>query len=168
MQMSRTALRMDRSHKRRRPLTGFNLVSLMDIFTILVFFLLVNSSDVEVLSSNKAVQLPESIADKKPKETLVILVNENDILVQGRKVADVKTVNGQSEIIIANLKNELTRQANREISRKDNSKPFNGQITIMGDKEVPFSLLKKIMATCAKSRYGKISLAVMHKEGNKS
>ena len=149
-------------------MTGFNLVSLMDIFTILVFFLLVNSSDVEVLSSNKTVQLPESVADKKPKETLVILVNENDILVQGRKVADVKTVNSQSEIIIENLESELRRQANREIARKGNSKPFNGQITIMGDKQVPFALLKKIMATCARSRYGQISLAVLHKEGDKS
>jgi len=36
-------------------------------------------------------------------------------------------------------------------------------VTIMGDKEIPYSLLKKVMATCTSADYGKISLAVMQK-----
>ena len=86
MKMSRRAKRMERHHKRGRRLPGFNLIALMDIFTILVFFLLVNSSDVEVLPNTKSLKLPESVANKKPEETLVVMVNDKDILVGGTYV----------------------------------------------------------------------------------
>ena len=79
MKMSRRALRMEKHHKRKRSVLGINLVSLMDIFTILVFFLLVNSSEVEVLPSAKTIQLPESLAAEKPRETLVVMVTEDEI-----------------------------------------------------------------------------------------
>ena len=62
------AARMSRHHKRRKQGAGLNLVSMMDIFTILVFFLLVNSSEVEVLPNTDSVQLPESIAETNPRE----------------------------------------------------------------------------------------------------
>src|SRR5690606_16380354 len=88
MKLSHRAKRMDRRHKRSRVAT-VNLVSLMDIFTILVFFLLVNSSNTTQLPNQKAIQLPESIAEELPKETLVIMVNNNNILVNGRHVESV-------------------------------------------------------------------------------
>ena len=168
LKMSRRAKRMERSHKRKRPFTGFNLVSLMDIFTILVFFLLVNSSDVQVLPSTKSVKLPESSAVQKAKETIVILVNEQDILVQGRKVAKVNAANDPTVTVIESLKSELIRQAIKSRKRASKDKPFNGEVTIMGDKDIQFSLLKKIMLTCAQSRYGRISLAVLHKDKSSS
>ncbi|MGB5491712.1 MAG: biopolymer transporter ExbD, partial [Woeseiaceae bacterium] len=83
MVKSARAKRMDKHHKRNRGAGALNLVSLMDIFTILVFFLLVNSSDVETLPNAKDLQLPESIAEQKAKETVVILIGEVDIIVQG-------------------------------------------------------------------------------------
>lgn len=165
MRMSRRARRMQRHHKRKKPFTGFNLVSLMDIFTILVFFLLVNSSDVQVLPSTKSVKLPESMAEKKPKEAVVIIVNDKDILVQGRKVASVPEVKRSKGLVIDTLKMELSHHARRAMARKKDNKPFNGEVTIMGDKEIHFLLLKKIMVTCAQARYGKISLAVLQKPG---
>ena len=61
MVKSARAKRMEKHHKRHGKNVGLNLVSLMDIFTILVFFLLVNSSDVETLPNAKDLQLPESI-----------------------------------------------------------------------------------------------------------
>ena len=54
------AARMERHHKRHKGGAGINLVSMMDIFTILVFFLLVNSSEVEVLPNAKEFVLPDS------------------------------------------------------------------------------------------------------------
>ena len=92
MVKSRRALRMDRHHKRNQSKATLNLVSLMDIFTILVFFLLVNSSDVEVLPNDKDIQLPESIAEEKAKETVVIIVGDEDIIVQGTPVVRVSEV----------------------------------------------------------------------------
>ena len=162
MKMSRRATRMDRHHQRSRSLAELNMVSLMDIFTILVFFLLVNSSDVEILPSVKAVKLPESVAEKSPKQTVVIVVNDRDILVQGRKVASVAEVYNSGGEVIAALKSELDYQQSRDASvRKAGA--TGHEITIMGDKAIPYRLLKRIMVTCVRADYDNILLAVMKK-----
>jgi biopolymer transport protein ExbD len=161
---SRRAKRMERHHKRHKKDAGLNMISLMDIFTILVFFLLVNSSSVQDLPSTKQIKLPESIADKLPKETVVIVVNNTDILVQGNKIVDVKSVMNSENPEIAPLKLALLDQAKRVIVKKaPDDKPANRDVTIMGDKEIPYKLLKKIMYTCTLASYGNISLAVTRK-----
>jgi len=169
MQMSRRAARMERHHKRSRSFMGLNMVSLMDIFTILVFFLLVNSTNVEVLPSAKSVKLPESVAEKLPKETIVVMVNDAEILVQGRPVAKVAEVSSSGSDVIASLKAELDYHAGRSAIRERDPRKQR-QITIMGDKEIPYALLKKVMITCVRSNYDNISLAVIKKtpESNKS
>lgn len=163
MKMSRRAQRMERHHKRNRGGGDLNLVSLMDIFTILVFFLLVHSSDGEALPSAKAVRLPESIADKAPKQTLIISVSGSDIVVQGRRVAGVEEVLAAGGELIEPLKAELEYQAARTPVVAKSDKPTR-DVTIMGDREIPFRLLKKIMYTCARSSFENISLAVQQKE----
>lgn len=164
MKMSRRAKRMERHHKRKKSTTGFNLVSLMDIFTILVFFLLVNSAESELLKGNKSFKLPESVAEKKPKETLVVMVNNESILVQGRKIATVNDALDPKAEIISALKAELEYRAKKLPARVNKEgKPVGHEITIMGDREIPYKLLKRIMVTCAKSNFGNISLAVLQK-----
>ncbi len=162
MKMSRRAKRMEQHHKRHKT-AEINLVSMMDIFTILVFFLLVNSSTVEQLPTN-AVKLPESISDKKPEEMLVVIVSDSDIVVAGRKVADVATVVTSNSEIIPGLKQELDYQAGKAGRRSAAPGDFNGQIMIMGDKVVPYKLLKKIMMTCSQASYSQIYLAVEQME----
>ena len=162
MKMSRRAKRMEQHHKRSRSLAELNMISLMDIFTILVFFLLVNSSDVETLPSVKSVKLPESVAEKSPKQTVVIVVNDQDILVQGRKVASVTEVFNSDGELIAALKTELDYQKSRDTSAKK-AGTTGHEITIMGDKEIPYRLLKRIMVTCVRANYDNISLAVIKK-----
>ncbi len=92
MKSSLRARRMARHHKRLHKGSKLNLVSLMDIFTILVFFLIFNSGDVEVLASDKSIQLPDSVAEQKPELALQIKINSSDIIVQGRSVAKVADV----------------------------------------------------------------------------
>ncbi len=162
MKMSRRAKRMDRHHKRSRSLAELNMISLMDIFTILVFFLLVNSSDVEILPSVKSVKLPESVAEKPPKQTVVIVVNDRDILVQGRRVASVAEVFSTGGELIGPLKSELDYQASRD-TYAGKAGAAGHAITIMGDKEIPYRLLKRIMVTCVRAKYDNISLAVVKK-----
>ena len=89
MVKSARAKRMEKHHKRNLGSGSLNLVSLMDIFTILVFFLLVNSSDVQTLPNAKDMKLPESIAEKKPEETVTILIGKTEILVQGTPVVKI-------------------------------------------------------------------------------
>ncbi len=160
MKMSRRARRMQRHHKRKKGTVAFNMVSLMDIFTILVFFLLVSSSDVEELQNNKSIRLPESTAEKKPRETLVVMVNNEDIIVKGRKVATVSEVMNNNKTTIPLLRKELDYQVNRAKLAIAPGEKFVGEITIMGDRKIPYQLLKKIMVTCAQASYTKLSLAV--------
>lgn len=160
MKQSIHAKRMERQHRRAKSQSKLNLVSLMDIFTILVFFLLVNSSDVEVLQSNKDITLPASVAEKQPENNLVVMVSAEDILVGGRKVADVKSVLKSDEREIASLKKELLYLAGRKPYRTIEEQEKGRDVTIMADQKIPYILLKKIMTTCAKSEYRNISLAV--------
>ncbi len=163
MRQSMRAKRMERHHKRAKNKVGFNLVSLMDIFTILVFFLLVNSSDVQEMPNAKAIELPESIAENKPRETVIVMVTEKDVLVQGKPIASIDAVLKGSGLTIAPLKAALEQQASRALIKTKDPSGSKGEVTIMGDKEIPFRVLKKVMSTCTDAGYGRISLAVMQK-----
>ena len=158
LKMSKRAKRMDAHHKRNKQ-PGLNLVSLMDIFTILVFFLLVNSSSTQQLPSSKDIQLPKSVAEALPKETLMIMISNNDLLVGGRRVLKVNEFINSKDSVIPALEKELVYEYKR--SRGKKSKTGQLEITIMGDREIPFKALKKIMATCTKTNYSRISLAVL-------
>lgn len=167
MVKSARAKRMDKHHKRNTRSSALNLVSLMDIFTILVFFLLVNSSDVETLPNTKDLQLPESIAEEKAKETVVILIGETDILVQGAPVATVAAVRAQKGNDIPALREALKSQNDRVLRREAKDDIAGREVTIMGDKDIPYRVLKKVMATCTGADYGRISLAVLQKSSDK-
>lgn len=167
MVKSGRAKRMEKHHKRHGGAGALNLVSLMDIFTILVFFLLVNSSDVETLPNAKDLQLPESIAEEKAKETVVILIGETDIIVQGTPVAKVADVMATKGNDIPALRKALLSQNDRVLRRTAQADVTAREVTIMGDKDIPYRLLKKVMATCTQSDYGRISLAVLQKSSDK-
>ena len=158
---------MERRHARGKAGIALNLVSLMDIFTILVFFLLVNSSDVEVLPNAKEIQLPESIAEVKAKETVVILISEEHIIVQGTPVARVADVMSRKGNDIPELRQALQSQNDRVLRREAQDDIAGREVTIMGDKDIPYRLLKKVMATCTEADYGQISLAVLQKSSDK-
>jgi biopolymer transport protein ExbD len=166
MVKSARAKRMDKHHMRNTRSAALNLVSLMDIFTILVFFLLVNSSDVETLPNAKDLQLPESIAEEKAKETVVILIGETDILVQGAPVAKIADILKQKGNDIAPLRIALKSKNDRVLRRETKGDIAGREVTIMGDKEIPYRLLKKVMATCTAADYGQISLAVLQKSSD--
>lgn len=145
---------------RNKSLVDLNLVSLIDIFTLLIFFLLANASNVEVLPSSKAVKLPESSAEKLPRETVVILVNDRDIVVDGRRIASVpEALTGDGDVI-TELKAELDYHAGRQMIRKE-KETAQKAITIMGDKDIPYRLLRRVMVTCARANFSDVSFAVI-------
>jgi len=166
MAKSGRAKRMDKHHKRNKSAGALNLVSLMDIFTILVFFLLVNSSEVETLPNAKELQLPESIAEQKAKETVVIIIGETDLIVQGTPVAKIADVIARKGNDIPELREALLSQNDRVLRRESQEDIASREVTIMGDKDIPYRLLKKVMATCTESDYGQISLAVLQKSSD--
>ena len=147
-------------HKgRNQTMVDMNLVSLIDVFTILIFFLLSNSGGVETLPSPKAVKLPESVAEQAPRETVLVVVSGTEILVGGRKVASVADVMKTEGDLIEPLKAELELQAGRQVVRVENAIDAK-RLTIMGDKDIPYRLLRKIMFTGARANFADVSFAV--------
>ncbi len=156
--------RLKRMARNRVRVTKMNLTSLMDVFTILVFFLLVNSGSVEVMEAPKNVQLPESLVEVKPRETVTIFVTPEDVLVQGKAVAQVAAIlDGDAtayEPVTTRLA-ELTRSvvgADGPVARGSQ------EVTILADKAVPFIVVRKLMSLCTDEGYEDVSLAVVQKE----
>ena len=150
-----------RAVRKRRNKTDLdmNLVALIDIFTILIFFLLSSATEVETLPSYRAVKLPESTADAQPKETIVVLVSGTEIVVDGRKVADVADVMKTGDDVIPTLKAELELLSKRQVIREKNQ-GLKTAVTIMGDKDIPYRLLRKVMVTSARANFTDVSFAV--------
>lgn len=157
MKMSRRALRMERQHKKSKT-PALNLVALMDIFTVLVFFLLINSSNTQQLPSNKDLKLPSSTSEKVPEETLIIAITQEDILVKGVSVAKVAQVTSDKSEIITSLKNELDFLAGNSNEQVIDPEKKN-TVTIMGDENISYDLIKKILTTCQQANYTQIAFA---------
>jgi len=162
MKASRRMKRMERSHGKKK-VPAMNLTSLMDVFTILVFFLLVNSSNSEVLDPPKKITLPDSVVETKPKETVVIVVSTEFVTVQGENVASVEEINASKSDAILGISNKLQEVKNSVIGVSTKAVSESREVTILSHKTVPFKVLRKIMSSCTYAGYEKISLAVLQK-----
>jgi biopolymer transport protein ExbD len=140
-----------------------NLTSLMDVFTILVFFLLVNSATTEVLETPKQITLPASVVEDKPRETVVIFISPNEVTVQGESVVLVEDILAMTGQDIAPIGERLAEVSSNIIGLKTRIVAESQEVTILADKTVPFSVIKKVMSTCTSQGFGRISLAVLQK-----
>ncbi|HWV16220.1 MAG TPA: biopolymer transporter ExbD [Cellvibrio sp.] len=156
---SRRARRMERHHEKAKT-PGLNLIALMDIFTLLVFFLLVNSSSTQHMPNQKNMKLPMSSSRIVPEETLVVEITNRDILVQGRVVATVEEALKSADDIIPTLKSELLELTSH---RAVNDEQKEHKITIMGDENISYDLIRKVLASCQQASYTKIAFAAMQK-----
>ena len=164
MKESRRAKRMQRHHKRNKRGATLNMISLMDIFTILVFFLMVTASESDPLPTLKDVKLPESTAQKIPKENIIVIVSDKQILLQGKAVVNTSRVMRSKAPIILELQYELDKIVAEMKKHGVDAKALQKRgITVMGDRKIPFKLLEKIMLTCGNTEFGNISLAVIQK-----
>jgi biopolymer transport protein ExbD len=156
--------RLKRMRRNKKKLPGLNLTSLMDVFTILMFFLLFNSGASEVLEAPKQIKLPQSVVEAKPREsTVVIMVNHDSVVVQGEAVISTAELLKAEGDLIAPITERLTELERSIIGDSTKAIVESREVTILADKTVPFSVLKKVMSTCTNSGYGKISLAVIQK-----
>jgi len=159
----KTSRRIARMTRNKRSLPKLNLTSLMDVFTILVFFLLVNSATVEVLQQPKQITLPDSVVEAKPRETVVIFVGMEEVLVQGVPVARVADIQASDSAEIGPISVRLAELSGSVIGLSTQAVAESQEVTVLADKSVPFSVLKKIMATCTGQGYTRVSLAVVQK-----
>ncbi len=160
MKSSRRIKRMSRN---RTAVTKMNLTSLMDVFTILVFFLLVNSGQSEVLDAPNEVILPESFVETRPRETVVIYVSPRDVVVQGEALVRTADVAAMSGSAIEPIMDRLAAIKNSVIGPSTQVIAASQEVTILADKSIPFDVIKKIMSTCTGQGFTRISLAVTQK-----
>ena len=180
---------------RRRPV--LNLVPLMDVFTILVFFFLVHSADSGSQALSDLVRLPESLADQPPRDTPVITITADNILLEGATIVSVDSVmrtagsnidelhsalqaqdlpepaQDQAETVTQTVLQQAADGAQDTIPqsvspqsvspRSESAHSASREITIMGDRTIPYALLRKVLRTCTDAGYGDISLSVLQR-----
>ncbi len=159
----RNTRRIKRMSRNRVKIGKMNLTSLMDVFTILVFFLLVNSGSVEIMEAPRNMVLPESRVEVKPRETIVIFVSTDEVLVQGKAVALVADILGGDSSTMDNITARLAELQENIIGTSTLAVAASQEVTILADKSVPFIVIKQIMSTCTREGYENVSLAVIQK-----
>ncbi len=160
-----TPYRIKKHRQRAHGGSHMALVPFIDMLTMLVVFLLLHSSDVEILPNTKNITIPESIAELKPRETVVVMVTTDEVMVNGRPVARVAdVVANRDQVVIEPLRAALKEQVDSSLRTASQEDLADREITIMGDKNTPFAVLKKVMATATAADYGKVSLAVLQRE----
>ena len=160
----RNSRRMKRMGRNKKKVTGLNLTPLMDVFTILVFFLLFHSAGAaDIVESPKHIKLPDSVVETKPRETVVIMVSPEVVLVQGEAVIGTPELLDHRIGLVAEITERLTQLERNIIGISTKTVAESKEVTILADKTIPFKVLKKIMSTCTDSGYGRISLAVIQK-----
>jgi len=155
---------MTRLSRFRPKVSRINLTSLMDVFTILVFFLVMNSGPAEILDPPNDLVLPESVVEAKPSETVVINIGREEVLVQGQAVVRTADIIGLGGGDIVPIMTRLAELQERVIGVRTQAVARSEAVTILADKSIPFSVVKQIMSTCTAQGYTRISLAVIQKE----
>ena len=163
MSMSNRARRMMQHQLRHRADAELNLIPMIDILSVMVSFLLVYSTNVEVLQNDKAIEIPQSVSEHQPKETVVVMMTKEELFVQGEPVESIADIRGTDGTILPQLREALKRPTlvGQDVTEKDLSER---EITVMADKVLTYEIIKKVMATCTEADYGKLSFAVMQKD----
>jgi biopolymer transport protein ExbD len=149
---------------RERVDAHLNLIPLIDILSVMVAFLLVYSTDVEVIQNSRGVSIPQSSTEMQPKQSVVVMITKDALLVQGEPVASMAEITDPKTQLIEPLRRVLQRPIAGLDAAARNAALASQEVTVMADRTLPYEVLKKVLATCTAAAYGKISLAVLQKE----
>jgi biopolymer transport protein ExbD len=153
-----------RRRKRHHGASHFALVPFIDMMTILVVFLLAHTAEVDILPNTKNIAIPQSLSDRKPNGSVVVMVTKDSVFVDGKPIATIADIVADTEPVYAPLKAALQAQNSLLPNGDQPEDAAKREVTIMGDKNTPYSVMKKIMVTCSQSDYGKVSFAVVERE----
>jgi biopolymer transport protein TolR len=150
--------------KRHAGASHFALVPFIDMMTILVVFLLAHTAEVDILPNTKNISIPQSLSERKPNAAVVVMVTKDQVFVDGKLIGTVADVVSNTAPDFAPLKAALMAQNDNILRGAQKVDTAKREVTIMGDKDTPYSVLKKIMVTCSDAEYGKVSFAVVERE----
>jgi biopolymer transport protein ExbD len=157
---------MKRMGRKKGHFIPLSLTALMDVFTNLVFFLLMSQGVMLIDEPPKDIKLPDSFVDAKGRASVNIMVSDQTISVQGEVIAETPEVLVSQSDLIASVKERLVliKGASTGTLDKDGNDP-NTEVTILAHSEIPFKVMKKLMMTCTSAGFSKISLAVRENSG---
>jgi len=164
MSLWKSNRRAKQHHLHHRVDAELNLIPLIDIMSVMVAFLLVYSTNVEVVQNTKGVEVPHSTAAAQPNQSVVVMITKDQLFVQGELVASMAEVRDPTAVLIEPLRAVLDRPMLTSAASATDVGQESREITVLADKSLPYEVVKKVMATCTAATYGKISLAVMEKE----
>lgn len=157
-------LRKKRNYKgKKSAVPELPLVSLIDMFTILVIFLLMNfSADGQSYFVPKGVQLPLAVNGKPLQSAPLLSLSDREVILETEKIPGRDSVNMSADINsempqIVNALNSLKQQATASLKPGEQ---FKGQINIQADENLRLELVKKIMRICVQNGWGAINFAV--------
>jgi biopolymer transport protein ExbD len=158
--------------KRRIQPIELNITALLDMFTIILIFLIINYSAVSYeLKTSGLLDFPKSYSQKKPTAVLNIVVDKQNIIVDGLVVAKHKNGTVDNEIIDDNgyriipLYNALLRYSERTkyIASMNKKVQSEGKIILQMDKDIPFYLLRQVMYTAGQAEYNDFKFIAIKK-----
>ena len=150
--------------KRNRGASHYALVPFIDMMTILVVFLLAHTAEVDILPNTKNISIPQSLSERKPNAAVVVMVTTDSVYVDGKLVGSIAEIVANPGNVFAPLKAALMAQNDLALGGAQKTEIAKREVTIMGDKNTPYSVLKRIMLTCSDAEYGKVSFAVVERE----
>jgi biopolymer transport protein ExbD len=150
--------------KRHAGASHFALIPFIDMMTILVVFLLAHTAEVDILPNTKNISIPQSLSERKPNAAIVVMVTTDSVYVDGKLVGSIAELVANSGNVFEPLKAALVAQNELALGGAQRTEIAKREVTIMGDKSTPYSVLKKIMMTCSDAEYGKVSFAVVERE----
>ena len=150
--------------KRHAGASHFALIPFIDMMTILVVFLLAHTAEVDILPNTKNISIPQSLSERKPNAAIVVMVTTDSVYVDGKLVGTVADVVANPGNVFEPLKEALVAQNDLALGGAQRTEIAKREVTIMGDKSTPYSVLKKIMMTCSDAEYGKVSFAGVERE----
>ncbi len=162
--MSATQRRHNRQLQKKQQVAQLSLTSLMDIFTILVFFLLISAQNPVQMPSLKDLTLPSSSSSDSIEHSMTLVIAKNEIRMNDRTVMQFDPTAATQD---------FTALAQTLAAQRSTAKPsqiLNGvaqyPVVIMADQKLPYALLKQVMRTCSEQQFGEVSFAVLRKAGN--
>jgi biopolymer transport protein TolR len=159
-----TPYRIKRHRKRLHGGSHFALVPFIDMMTILVVFLLAHTAEVDILPNSKNIAIPQSLSERKPNPTVVVMITKDSLFVDGRLVSSMAELAASHDAVIRAAQSGADGAKRHDLEQRAKTDISKREVTIMGDKSTPYSVLKRIMLTCTEAEYGKVSFAVVERE----
>lgn len=162
----RMSLNPFRAARKKHEDPELNLIPMIDIMSVMVAFLLIYSTEVEVVQNAKDVEIPLSTAEAKPAETVVVTITKDTLLVQGDVVATMEQIRDPNTALIEPLREYLSRPLTTKGDAAQQAALAHREITVLADKSLPYEVIRKVMTTCTAAAYDKLSLAVLETSGS--